>query len=192
MVTLTLQGNRQLTAKVGHLSGAILERGARALGTIGERLATYGRTHFPDNGLHVRSGDLRRSMNAMPVEKTLHGLRGGMLASQGLPYGPIQEFGGIIKPVNGTYLTIPLDEAVTSAGVARFSAPEAEAAGYKTFVRGRVIYGIKDGILYPLFALVTQVVIPARPFVGPTLAANKAFIENTLKKAVDEAIKESH
>lgn len=191
MVKFTLNGDRQLSAKVSHIGEKMLANGATALGKIGVRLAMYGRNHFMDNGLHARSGDLRNTMNAMPVERTAHGLQGGMIAGQGLPYAQIQENGGVITPKNGMYLTIPLDEALTPSGVAKFSAREAEAAGYKTFVRGKVIFGVKDGILYPLFALVTQVILPARPYVGTVLAPNKAYIEATLKEAVDSAIKEA-
>jgi hypothetical protein len=125
----------------------------------------------------------------MTVERTAHGLVGGMLAGQGLPYGPIQEFGGTIVPKNSQYLTIPLDAALTPSGVMRFDARGAEAAGYKTFVRGNIIFGIKDKVLVPLFVLVTSVTIPARPFAGPALPANREYIERELNDAVKEAVR---
>jgi hypothetical protein len=158
---------------------------------ISQHLATHAREHFEEFGLHVRTGDLRRSESALPTTEDSAGVHGGMLASQSLPYGPIQEFGGTIFPTHGQYLTIPLDEALTEAGVGRFTAREAEDAGYKTFIRGHIIYGVKDGILYPLFYLVPFVVIPPTPFVTPVLKANQEFVERELQAAVSEGIKDS-
>lgn len=188
-MNVTLEGGKRLTARLHNMGPSIRASVRRELGVIGEHLATYGRAHFEDSGLKVRSGDLKRSIAAMPVEEDSNGLRGGMLAGQGLPYGPLQEFGGTIVPVNGTYLTIPIGEALTPAGVPRFSALEAEDAGYSTFIKGRIIFGVKDGTLYPLFLLVTSSTIPARPFAGPTLNANRTWIEGRLKNVIDESLK---
>lgn len=188
---ITIQGGKQLQARIQHMGPSIRKAARRELGVIGEHLATYGRAHFEDSWLHVRSGDLKRSMTAMPVEENEHGLTGGMLAGQGLKYGPMQEFGGTIVPKNVTFLTIPIGEALTPAGVPRFTALDAEAAGYKTFVRGNIIFGVKDGQVYPLFILASSVTIPARPFAGPTLDANIGWIEDRLKRAVDEGIAEA-
>jgi len=183
-MNITLQGGQKLTAKLSSIGPAIRANARKELPYIGEHLATYGREHYEDSGLHVRSGDLRRSMAAMAVEEDSHGIRGGMVAGQGLPYAPIHEHGGTIVPKNGTYLTIPIGEALTDAGVARFGALDAEAEGYKTFVRNNIIFGVKDGQLFPLFILVTSVTIPARPFVGPTLDANRDWIEDRIQKNI--------
>lgn len=191
MVSITLQGDRQITARLGNVTPAIRKAAVRRMNGISQHLATYAREHFEDSGLHVRTGDLRRSESAIPTTEDKAGVHGGMVASQSLPYGRIQEVGGVIYPVHGQYLTIPLDEALTASGVAKFTAREAEDAGYKTFIRGNIIYGVKDGILYPLFLLVSHVTIPPRPFVAPTLKANQQFVERELKAAVDEGIRES-
>jgi hypothetical protein len=192
MFNIQLRGDKQLSARLGRLSPAIRQAARKHLAVIGENLATYGKTvAWEESGLKVRTGDLRRSMAAMPVTENEHGLQGGMLAGQGLAYGPIQEYGGIIRAKNVTFLTIPLDEALTASGVARFSARDAEAAGYRTFVRNHIIYGVKDGVLYPLFLLVPSVTIPATHFAGRILAPNRTMIERELKQAVDEGIHES-
>lgn len=192
MFNLSIRGDKQLSVRLGRLSPAIRQAARRHLAVIGENLTTYGKTEaWAESGLQVRTGDLRRSMAPMPVEENQHGLRGGMVAGQGLAYGPIQDMGGIVRAKNATYLTIPLDEAKTPAGVARFSAGDAEAAGYRTFVRNHIIFGIKDGILYPLFFLVPSVTIPATHFAGRILAPNKAMIERELREAIKEGIHES-
>lgn len=195
MINYTIEGRTEISARLKRLSPAIRESGRKRLGLIGEHLATYGREHFEESGLHVRSGDYRRSFAAMPVEEDEHGLRGGMIVGQGLPYPPVQEFGATITPKNAQNLAIPLEEALTPAGVPRFAPRDAEAAGYYTFVRGRIIYGIRagehGGELFPLFLLVPQVSIPPRPTVKPTFDNNREYIECNLKEAVDEAVKES-
>jgi hypothetical protein len=189
---ITLQGGKALTARLQHIGPAVRVNAWRELGFIGEHLATDGRAHFEDNGLHTRTGDFRRSFAAMPVTQGGSWIRGGMLAGQGLPYPPVHEFGATITPKNSQYLAIPLEEALTAAGVAKFAPRDAEAAGYKTFFRGKILYGVKDGILYPLFVMVTSVTIPARPTVGPTLDRNKDWIVERLKKATDEAVVGAH
>lgn len=191
-VNVSVRGRMELQQKVAHLGPAVRKAGARRLAEIGEHLATYAKEHFSDNGLHARSGDLRRSEQAMPVKQFTDRIQGGMMASQSLPYGPIQEYGGVIRAKNSTYLTIPMEEVMTASGVARFSAGEAEGEGYHTFVRNHILFGIKDGVLYPLFVLVPSVTIPPRPFVGPVLEANRAYIEQQLHAAVSEGIKEAH
>lgn len=188
-MNVTIEGAKRVSVRLANLGPNIRTLGRRELGLIGEHLGTYYREHFEDSGLHVRSGDMKRSGTAMPVEEDANSLRGGLLVGQGLPYAPMQEFGGTIVPVRAQFLTIPIGEALTPSGVARFSAPEAESAGYKTFVRGHILYGVKDGQLYPLFILATSVTIPARPTAGPTLDANRTWIEGRLKNVVDEAIK---
>jgi hypothetical protein len=190
--SVSMTGSRELIARLGKVSPQIREASRRSLALIGERLASYGKTTaWDESGLHVRTGDLRRTEAAMPVEETPRGLRGGMIASQSLPYGPIQDQGGVIRAVNATYLTIPLDEALTPSGVAKFGARDAEAAGYTTFVRNHIIFGIKGGVLYPLFLLVPSVIIPASHFVSRILQPNIPMIERTLKQGIDEAIRET-
>jgi hypothetical protein len=196
MINITVEGRNILAARLQRLSPAIREAGRKRLGIIGEHLASWGRTHFEDSGLHVRSGDFRRSFAVMPVEEDEHSVRGGMLVGQKLPYPPVHEFGATITPKNAQMLAIPMEEALTPSGVQRFAPRDAEAAGYKTSVHvspgGQVIlFGYKDGVLYPLFLLVHSVTIPARPTVKPTLDNNREYIDRQLKEAVDEGIKES-
>jgi hypothetical protein len=191
MINFSIQGKDTIAAKVKNLGPAVRRSARKRLGIVGEHLATYYREHFEESGLHVRSGDMRRSGAMMAVEEDEYGLRGGLLVGQGLPYPPVQEFGATITPKTAQHLAIPLDAALTDAGVARFSPRDAEAAGYKTFVRGKIMYGTRDGQLFPLFVLVDSVTIPARPTVGPTRDANRDWIENQLHEAINEALKEA-
>jgi hypothetical protein len=192
-MNITIDGGKRIQAKFQHMGPAIRASARRELGLIGEHLATYGRSHFEESGLKVRSGDLRRSMAAMPVEEDAHGLTGGMLAGQGLKYAPLQEFGGTIVPVNASMLAIPMEEVLTPAGVARFSPRDAESAGYDRIFFSNVgsqlmMWGSKDGQIFPLFLMVRSVTVPAKPSAGPTLDANRVWIEGRLKRVVDEGI----
>lgn len=196
MINFSLQGKNALAAKVKNLGPAVRVSARKKLGIIGEHLATDGRQHFEDSGLHVRSGDFRRSFAMMPVEENEHGLTGGMLAGQGLPYPPVHEFGATITAKNGGMLAIPMEDALTPSGVQRFAPRDAEAAGYTRVFFSRVgsqvmMYGVKDGVLHALFILVPQVTIPARPTVYPTLERNRSWIERQLQDAINEGMKEA-
>lgn len=191
MLEVSIIGRTAVAARLKKLSPAIRTSARKRLGIVGEHLATWYRDHFEESGLHVRTGDMRRSGAAMPVEEDEHMIRGGLLVGQGLPYPPVQEFGATIVPKHAQYLTIPLDAVLTAAGVPRFSAGDAEAAGYRTFVRGRILYGAKDGVVEPLFYLADEVKIPPRPTVKPTLDDNREYINRQLKEAVDDGIRGS-
>lgn len=130
----------------------------------------------------------------MPVEEDAHGIRGGLLVGQGLPYPRIQEEGGTILPVNGQFLAIPMDDVLTASGVPRFQPRDAESAGYDRIFFSPIgtqlgMFGVMGGQVSLLFLLVRSVTIPARPTVAPTLDANRAWIEGRLKGVVDESIK---
>jgi hypothetical protein len=51
-------------------------------------------------------------------------------------------------------------------------------------VRNGIIFGVKDGQLYPLFILVTSVTLKPHPFVGPTLDANRDWIVDRIQKNI--------
>jgi len=85
-----------------------------------------------------------------------------------IPYARIQELGGIIRPVNVKWLTIPLDAAKTASGVADKPARSFEntflvkiknADGFKMFIMQRAGDDFDD--IVPLFQLVKRVKLPA-------------------------------
>jgi len=87
--------------------------------------------------LRNRTGMLRRSIrHRFAAGSRLQDIR-LTCYSDGVVYAPIQEFGGVIRPKNARFLTIPLPPALTAAGVARFSARQLIAAnpGRTYFVR---------------------------------------------------------
>ena len=195
---ITLEGGKRLSARLDHMGPAIRKAARRQLVNIGQHLAIYGKQHFEESGLKRRSGNLAASMAAMPVEEDEHGLTGGMMVGKGLKYAKAQEYGAEIDATNGHMLAIPMEDALTPAGAARFAPRDAVGpiGGYDRVFFSNVgnnvyMFGVMDGIVHLLFVLVHHVSIPARPFAGPALDANRAWIEGRLKMAVDEGIKES-
>jgi|GEM_PF-6708208 len=73
------------------------------------------------SGLRVRTGMLRQSFNKTIVRKP----RGGVLLalfSAGTSYANMQEYGGVIKPKPPRkFLTIPIEDNLTKAGIPRYS-----------------------------------------------------------------------
>jgi len=141
---------------------------------------------YPRSGLHIRSGDLQRSIRAQPVERTARSVVGRVIAGQGLAYARIQEYGGTITAKNTEFLAIPLDAAKTDAGVARFAPRQAEGEGYKTFVAKSIIFGRRPGEdAVPLFLLRRSVKIPARPYMRPAMKDFQPRILRDIARAVN-------
>lgn len=125
--------------------------------------------------LNVRSGHLRSSIGSK-VEVWKDGLSAtiGSGARQGdrVTYANIQETGGTIRPRIKQYLTIPLDAAMTPAGVTRFTAPEVRHGGHgykSSFIRNHIIFGVKNSKkIVPLFVLKQSVEVPASHYLSKT------------------------
>ena len=122
------------------------------------------------SGIRTRSGALRQSFGKR-IERTgeTSGLR-MFLFSAGVPYAEIHEFGGTITPKNVTFLTIPLEDNLTPAGVPRFPSAKAlrDDPAHKTFVfkgprTGNLFIVEKQGDdLKFLWRLARMATIPAR------------------------------
>jgi hypothetical protein len=149
---------------------------------------------YPDSGLHRRTGNLFRSIRAQRVKREGRSVIGRVLAGQRLAYARIQEFGGTITPVSAQYLTIPIGDALTNAGVARFDAHGAEDAGYKTFVANHIIFGKKPGQkkAVPLFLLRKQVEIPERRYMRNAMDAFQERIVRDIAQAVRVEVRKIH
>jgi hypothetical protein len=104
-----------------------------------QKVSAALRTAFRDAGAHhvaamgrrapVRSGALRRSfgfeLRGTGVDISMR------LFAAGLPYARVQEYGGVIKPKNRRYLTVPLPDALTPAGVLKGGARLVSLGGSK-------------------------------------------------------------
>lgn len=137
---------------------------------IQQRLS--GRTG--DMGLNRRSGNLQRDWN---MTSTVSGdTLDVTVQSSGAAdaYAGLQERGGTVRPVRAKWLWIPLAANLTASGVPRISPAQAMSnGGFFTNARngGKIFWAYAltkaaraktKGSLVPLFALKSQVKIPAR------------------------------
>jgi len=139
---------------------------------LGERAAKLLLT---GQSLQVRSGRLRASVQSAVKEEQgewLLSLRAGG-GERDVRYASIHEKGGVIRPVNGKYLAIPLPIARTAAGVSRYKSPR-DVPIKLAFSQSRtgqpllVESGGKNAGR-PWYVLRRQVVMPARPYLAPAL-----------------------
>jgi hypothetical protein len=144
----------------------------------------YARTNYLTGGttaerLAVRTGALRASFGA-EVQLQTGGAFGrlgfilpqvGSLGREPLVYARTHEYGATIRPVNAKYLAIPLAAAKTGAGVPRGRPRDFP----NTFVRRArggallIFQQVSKTTIQPLFLLKTQVTIPPRPALAPTV-----------------------
>lgn len=139
---------------------------------LGERAAKLLLT---GQSLHVRSGRLRASVQSNV--KDLDGewllfLRAGG-GERDVRYANIHEKGGVIRPVHGKYLAIPLPIARTAAGVSRYKSPR-DVPVPLTFAQSRkgqplLVESSGKNAGRPWYVLRRQVVMPARPYLAPAL-----------------------
>lgn len=144
-----------------------------------------------------RTGNLARALREL-VTVTPDGIVGELWPDPDkVAYGGIQEEGGAIVPRRGRALAIPLDAMLTGNGVARATAGQVRADpsafGFQsTFIpKGHaVIMGRTSGRSspIPLFALVSQVTLPARRYLATTLIQEWAWIADRLEQVTQETV----
>jgi hypothetical protein len=146
-----------------------------------------------------RSGALAQSFTTanLGAASRLNGL--GVAMGTDKEYAPIQEEGGTVKAKPGKYLTIPLDDALTPAGVVKGGARLRKsggkwqtADGKPTFIRNGVIfakYGKTDRSLRALYVLKKQVKIPPRLGMFRMFERlQRKFIPHRIGQAVSSAL----
>lgn len=130
-----------------------------------------------DTGLNRRSGNLAGGFNAATTETTEGADLSVWVTGPAKAYARIQEFGGVIKPINGKYLWIPIAGNVDPTGNARIKPSEAIDAGGFIDWRGPIFFGKngKRGLnavggirsITPLFVLKRSVTLKPRMGASP-------------------------
>jgi hypothetical protein len=110
------------------------------------------------------------------------------------PYGRIHEVGGIIRPRRAANLAIPIGEAKTRGGVARFSARQLvqnpRAFGYTgAFFRKNVLFGNRNRVPVPLFVLKPQVAIKGTGYLSGSIEEKRPWALGELGRAIAKALK---
>lgn len=151
---------------------------------------------FSRNGggdtLRTRSANLVRAFKAEVGGTDIYSLsmRAGTL-HQGLPYAWVQEFGGNITPKRAKWLTVPLEPALTPAGVLRKPAREWPDTFVKFApggMRGLILQKRDDGPPVALFALVKRVMIAGRLGFFDSWQRNEPVFIRYLGEAVQKAL----
>lgn len=116
----------QLAERLRRMSAGVPAAVKRTLTEVGDRSVRVLRDGMlSGNRLRARTGYLRNSAtfevtaDAGGQELRVHMGRGG----QPVRYAAIQEHGGIVTPVRGKFLAIPVGPALTPSGVAKFTSP---------------------------------------------------------------------
>lgn len=190
----------ELAATARRLSGLVkraLDRaGAAHTRTMTRRFVPYG----SGDPIQTRSGALRRSFG---WETRGTGLDTELaMFSAGLPYARMQEYGGTIRPKNKRYLTIPLPDALTPAGIMKGGArlvskgsKYTTADGDPTFIfrskAGKLLIGsrAKNGATKLLYVLRPSVTLKPRLGFAETFdRITLPLLEAELSAAAKEAI----
>ena len=187
-------GAQELLVKLTNADAVMRANIRRKLAGLQYTLQRHIKAHFKGNPLHNRSSKLVDSINVAAIEEDSQKISGPV--GTNTIYGAIQEHGGTSRAKNVQNLTIPLDEVLTAAGVARYTARQIIGnpgiGGFtSTFFRKGILFGStggKGGGIVPLFALKPEVTLPARPYMAPGLAETQPEAEQQLQAAVDAAL----
>lgn len=141
--------------------------------------------------LSRRSGSLLRAISrSVEVRGTRVDSIVGTIGAPGLPYGRIQEEGGVVRAKRAKYLTIPLPAALNRDGTPR----RRRARSWKnTFVRrskagNLVIFQKRGQEVVPLYLLKPSVRIPPRLGMAATLEAGLSALVDDAMAAMARSI----
>ncbi len=190
MMKVEITGQKRVSQALTVTEKTIVESLRRSMMLLGFRLREQARASYRESGLHVRTGHLKGSISVGSVESDSETISVSVFAGQDLPYARAQEYGATIRPKRSSFLAIPIGEALTPAGVARFGPREITANGYSgSFVAHGVIFGTNGrGHAEPLFALKRSVTIPARPFMRPALLKFRPIAMDAMRSAMQQVI----
>lgn len=139
--------------------------------------------------LKVRSGRLRASIaGTTRIRNDVFEivLRAGGEGDANVSYAAIHEYGGIIRPKRGRFLTIPLKPAKTARGVSRFrSARDVPGLALVQSKKGQYML-VKSDTGEPWYLLRQRVAIPARPYLLPALEVAADDLAIGLKKLLGD------
>ncbi len=132
------------------------EKEKRFLKEVALRAEKYAKENVP-----VDTGHLRRSI------KTEIG-DGWSAVGTNVEYGPPQEHGATIKPVNAKFLAIPVNKKIKKQ-TEKYGSPRAfidalKRQGYNIFVKNNVLMASKKKQVIPLFILKKQTKIEGKHF----------------------------
>lgn len=139
--------------------------------------------------LKRRTGQMSRTLSFTKIRKAGKGYK--FTLKSPLPYASIHEFGGTIRPVTKQWLTVPLKDAMTPAGVTRRSATEwPDSFIEKSRRSGSVILFQRKGDddVIPLFVLVKKVEIPPRRWLSGAIDKTSETLGEAITRFIEESM----
>ena len=189
--TLTTQGLRETTQRFELASGLLPQRIAQVFQARLAEAVTYARATYLTGGttgtrLATRTGRFAEAFT-QTVTQTGDTVTGRLGYLQGPSWATTHEFGATIRAKNVRYLAIPLTAEARAAGSPRqipdLFARQSRAGNLLLFRR------LEGGRLEPLYLLRTEVVIPPRPALQPTVDRFRPLIVNDLRQAVTQTLR---
>lgn len=190
-------------SKLKRLAPALGAAMRRAVELTGEAVQTQVVLNLQGRILRVRSGSLIGAWNSARRSVERQGDHGARLVfgPGSLPYAAIHEYGGVVT--GNPNLTIPLDEAKTAAGAARYSArrviSDPSVGGFAGTFFGKsragnvILFGVPGGRNarpVPLFVLKQSVRIPPRRYVSTAMSAVVPKVPGIVNEAIRDAVRE--
>lgn len=156
-------GFQQAAAELGSMGRHLLEATTEGL-KKGVKLAAgkVASDYLSGQSLKARTGALRRAVDGW-MAGDFEGVVGVPDSSTVSKYAwLLGDEEKTIVPKNAKFLTIPIGENLTGAGVARFSSPRQVPDGFFVKTKGKLLFGYKRGKrgkFRPLFVLVKSVFV---------------------------------
>ena len=156
-------GFQRTVAELGGMGQAVLAACSKGLGK-GVKLAagTVVSEYMTGQSLKRRSGNLARAVQGW-MAADLEGVVGVRSNAAGSKYAwLLGDASKTITPKNAKFLTIPIGENLTGAGVPRFSSPRQVPDGFFVKTSGKLLFGYKRGKrgkFRALFVLVKSVFV---------------------------------
>ena len=154
-IRLSAESSRALSRLYSALEAKPFFRALFGLfGKLASRAAAFVvETKLSGQVLARRTAALAQSVSGMAVygDRGLPGFRVGVFRGPALAYAAAQEHGAHVVPVRARYLAMPVGDALTASGVARYKSPR-DFPGRLVFVPFRSS-GIARGALYDAASL---------------------------------------
>jgi len=156
-------GFARAAEELGSMGRNLLEAASEGLeDAVGIAANTVQDEYLTGQSLKSRTGALRRAVDGW-LESDFDGVVGVRENSAVSKYAwLLGDEEKTITPKKGKFLTIPIGENLTGAGVARYSSPRQVPDGFFVRTKGRLLFGYKvgkRGKFRPLFTLVKSVTV---------------------------------
>jgi len=181
---------QQTINEMGKEAATFIDRVSEGLGK-GVKLAagTVKQNYLSGQSLKRRTGSLARAVDGW-LDSPLDGV-------VGIPENTaVNKYKWLlgdeqmtIRPTNAKFLTIPIGENLTGAGVARFTSPRQVPDGFFVRTGGKLLFGRKNGKkgkFRPLFILVKSVFVQGSGALADGVMDSTDDIADEIEKSLDK------